>query len=854
LIAPGDAQPEAVMLEALRRACRERDAAIAERDAQAEAFAAAQAELRRQSTERERAFRELARQRAVLQQIIDTIPYTIFWKDRQSVYLGANRKKLEVLGFTALEQIVGKTDFDTGVGRENAEQYRRGDREVMAGCKNILDQEEMQLRGDGPHVLLTSKVPLRDEEGTITGVLGSYIDITDRKRMETELAHAKEAAEAAARTRSDLLTTISHELRTPLTLVLGPLEELLGRDSEGLSAPARVHLERIRRNACRLYALVNDILDLTKLEAGCMGVRRQPVDVAALVAELVEDARSVAEQKRLALSFEAEPQAGRAELDRGHLETIVTNLLGNALKYTPSGGRIDVRLRALGEDLELSVGDTGPGIPPEKHRIIFERFQQLDGPATRRYPGTGLGLALVKELTGALGGCVRVESAVGKGSLFVVVLPRAGREPVRLGPVEADAEGSCLRNGATQFERLSALFEEAQAPRSAELQAGAEDRPEVLIADDDGEVRAYMTHLLEDRYAVTAVADGVEALEQVRRRAPAVIVADIMMPNLDGLGLVARLKSDPKLRRIPIIIVTARAGREAVTSGLESGADDYLSKPFGPSELRARVRAAERQGALLDELVEKHDRLEQTLLELRATQDQLVQVGKMAAVGTLAAGVSHELNNPLATVLMAAQGLLRRLPPDSPLRGLAEAIERQAVRSGRLVTLLLDFSHRRPGEGESFGVEDLVCRVVELARSHARGGNAVLKVERPPAPLPPVRASVEQIEVALLNVVKNALDATEGGGNVRILLHPKRRDGAEGVEIAVHDSGCGIAPEILPQIFDPFFTTKPVGSGTGLGLSLTHRIVESHGGQIRVDSRPGGGTTVALWLRAAVAT
>jgi PAS domain S-box-containing protein len=787
----------------------------------------------------------------VLQQIIDTIPYAIFWKDRQSVYLGANRKKLEVLGMTELEQIVGKTDYDTGVGRENAEHYRRSDRDVMAGGKVLLHHEETQLRGDGPHVLLTSKVPLRDEEGHVTGVLGSYIDITDRKRMETELAHAKEAAEAAARTRSELLTTISHELRTPLTLVLGPLEEMLARDGEALPAAARVHLERIRRNACRLYTLVNDILDLTKLEAGCMAVRRERFDAAALVGELVEDARSLAEQKRIALAFAAAPGAAQVTLDRAHLEKIATNLLGNALKFTPPGGRVDVTIRARDGELELCVADTGPGIPPEKHRLIFERFQQLDGSLSRRQPGSGLGLALVKQLTGALGGSVQVESAVGRGSRFVVVLPRAAGGPPEAEADSPDTDAGRARGGATSYERLSALFAEAQPSPAAPPQALEGVRPEVLVADDDPDVRAYMTHLLEDRYAVTAVADGRETLAQARRRAPAVIVADVMMPNLDGLALVAALKADPELRRIPAILVTARAGREAVTSGLECGADDYLCKPFGPSELRARVRAAERHGRLVEELLEKQDRIERTLGELRAAQDELVQVGKMAAVGTLAAGVSHELNNPLATLLMAAQSLLRRLPAESSLRPMAQTIERQALRSGRLVTLLLDFSRRRTGDVERLPLDELVGRVAELARSHLRGGNALLRVERAPEPLPLVQASVEQIEVALLNVVKNALDATAGGGEVSIGLRPERRDGVEGVEIVVRDTGCGIAPEILPQIFDPFFTTKPVGHGTGLGLSLTHRIVESHGGQIRVDSQPGRGTTVTLWLRAA---
>jgi PAS domain S-box-containing protein len=809
-------------------------------------------QLQREIADRESAYRELARQRAVLQQIIDTIPHCIFWKDRQSVYLGANRKKLETLGLTAPDQLIGKTDYDTPVTRENAEHYRRIDGEVMTGGKVIVNHEETQVRSDGPHVLLTSKVPLRDEDGQVTGVLGSYIDITERKQMETELARAKEAAETAARSRTEFLATMSHELRTPLTLIMGPLQELLGRDDESLAGDVRVHLERIWRNADRISLLVDDILEFTKLEAGCAVVQWQRVDVTASVGVLVEDASSLAKQKGIALSFRADPSVGPAMLDRAHLDKIVINLLGNALKFTPAGGKVEVNLRSVDGNIELSVADTGPGIAADKHRIIFERFQQLDSSLTRRNPGTGLGLALVKELTQVMGGSVHVESAVGRGARFVVVLPRAPGDPSLLEAPAASDESGRTQERPAQFRRLSALFEAAQAaPSPPPPQPCAEALPEVLIAEDDPELRAYMAHLLASEYSVTVVEDGQRALEHAQRHPPAVMVADIMMPAVDGLELVSRLKADPELRRIPVILVTARAGCEAISGGLDRGAHDYLVKPFGPAELRARVRAAERQGRLLRELVEKHGHLERALADLQTAQDELVQVGKLAAVGTLVAGISHELNNPLATMLMAAQSLLRQLPPDSPVRRTAETIERNALRSGRLVTMLLDFSRRKPSNVEQVSVEDLVERVAELARSHICGGNALLEVERADDGLPPVQGSVQEIEVALLNVVKNAFDATEGGGEVRITQRYKRYDGAAGVEIAVRDAGCGIPPDVLPHVFDLFFTTKPTGQGTGLGLSLAHRIIDSHGGQIRVDSQPGHGTTVTLWLKAA---
>jgi PAS domain S-box-containing protein len=803
-------------------------------------------QLHREIAQREQARREAAQQHTVLEQIIDTVPYSVFWKDRQSVYRGANRKKLRSLGLTSLDQLVGKTDFDTGVSREDAEFYRGVDRQVMEEGRQILNLEETQLRPDGPHVLLTSKVPLHDEEGAVTGVLGIYVDITDRKQMETELARAKEAAEEAARMRSKFIATISHELRTPLTLILGPTEEMLEGRAHDLPPSLRGRLERVRRNACRLYVLVNDLLDLSKLEAGRMEVHWEAVDVTAAVGETVDDARSVAENKGIRLTFAADPGIGVVVSDRNKLEKIVLDLVGNALKFTPPAGRIDVQLRALDDAIELVVSDSGPGIPLDRQGLVFQRFKQVDDWPNRR-PGTGLGLALVKELAELMGGSVGLDSAPGRGSRFRVRLPFGVER--RLPLVDAVER----RPASYQFERLSTLFRQAHsAPAGAPSpEASSGHRPAVLVAEDDDDTAAYMRDILSDRYAVTVVSNGREALDAARRTPPEVIISDVMMPEMDGLSLVSCLKADADLRHIPVILVTARASRDETVTGLETGADDYVAKPFGPAELRARVRAAERQRQLFDDLAAKHEALEDAHEQLRATQEELIQAGKMAAVGTLAAGMSHELNNPLATILLTAQRLRRKLPPDSPLLASVDTIERHADRSGRLVRLLLDVSRRKPAELEPVTMDELVGRVAELASSQVHGGNLALEVDLPAAGLPAVRASVQELEVALLNLVKNALDASSDDGVVRLAVGNEQRQGVAGVEILVSDTGCGIPADALPHIFDPFFTTKPVGQGTGLGLALARRIIESHGGAIGVESGCGKGTTMRVWLPAA---
>jgi PAS domain S-box-containing protein len=759
---------------------------------------------------------------------------------------------LEDLQLETIEEILGKTDEQLARStREEIDYFVRTDRDVMENGQPRLDFEETQHRADGTLAyLLTSKVPLCEASGKVTGMLGIYADITRRKQMEVELLKAKEAALAAARAKGEFLTVMSHELRTPLALILGPLTSLLSSRDDVLPPELRADLERIQRNARRLHRLVDDVLDHQKIEAGKMDVDWEAVDVAELCEDLVDDARAAAQREGVQLSLQTDPDLGSVPLDRRKFEKILLNLLGNALKFTPPGGSVAVRVRLSGPHFELSVEDTGPGIPAEKRHLLFQRFQQVDASGTRQHEGTGIGLSLVKDLTELMGGTVGVTSEPGEGSRFFVVLQRA---PDHLSAMEGTGSprpGAASALGSEVFfEGPTARVPGASPPTVDEptVDGPVHGAPRVLVAEDNPDLRAYLAELLGAEYDVELVTNGREALAAAEARRPDVIVSDVMMPEMDGFTLVSRLKKDAGRRDIPIILLTARAGHREAAQGLEEGADDYLSKPFDPAELKARVRAAER-------LHRAYLELEVTLRRLSETQEELVQAGKMAAVGTLVAGLSHEMNNPVAVILMTAQVLLRRwgearvaLDEAALEKGL-KTIEAQAIRCSRLGRALLEYTSQEPRAAEPCDVRAALDRVLDLSAPQAREQGVELEAQHPATPLPTVRASPAELDAALLSVIGNALDAAAGGGTVVVRARPLAKHDVAGVELVVRDTGCGIDAADLPRIFEPFFTTKPPGKGTGLGLSLTRRFLKERGGDIRIESEPGRGTRVSMWL------
>ncbi|HEY0533019.1 MAG TPA: SpoIIE family protein phosphatase [Actinoplanes sp.] len=400
------------------------------------------------------------------------------------------------------------------------------------------------------------------------------------------------AAELATldQAKTNFFSNVSHEFRTPLTLILGPLEDLL--DDPALPDAQRERLLLMQRNGLRLLKLVNTVLDFSRLESGRTRASYRPTDLADYTGRLASTFRSAVERAGLELVVDTPPLPDPVQVDREMWEKIVLNLLSNAVKFTQRG-RIVVRVFAEGGLAVLTVRDTGVGIPADEQQLLFDRFHRVQGAWSRSHEGTGIGLALVRELVELHGGSVAAESEVGHGSVFTVRLPfgTAHLPPDRLAEaaslVVADIEPRLF------VEETSWWAGDTRMPAAIDAPAATRDdhRGRILFADDNADLRDHVARLLRSYWDVTTAADGVAALELASQDRFDLVLTDVMMPLLDGFGLISALRADERTRDVPIVVLSARAGEEASVEGLTAGADDYLVKPFSARDLVARVRA-----------------------------------------------------------------------------------------------------------------------------------------------------------------------------------------------------------------------------------------------------------------------
>ncbi|MEV5508368.1 SpoIIE family protein phosphatase [Streptomyces orinoci] len=427
--------------------------------------------------------------------------------------------------------------------------------------------------------------------GHIASGIGSARSYEAQQRRAEELAELDRAKTA-------FFSNISHEFRTPLTLITGPLEELRNRFADP-DDEVRQQLDVIHRNGLRLGKLVNTLLDFSRIEAGRMQARYEPVDLAAVTAELASVFRSAVEKAGLVFDVDCPPLAEPVYIDRGMWEKSVLNLLSNALKFTFDGS-IRVSVGAADGHAVVCVADTGTGVPEAEVPRLFERFHRIENARSRSNEGSGIGLALVQELVGLHGGSITAESSEGVGTAFTIRLPFGSAHlPAESVVTEAGSTAASVTADPYVVEAMRWLPGDG-GPGDAVVRAetevtarGASDaRARVLVADDNADMREYLTRILAGAgYEVTAVTDGAEALRAVRREAPDLVVSDVMMPRLNGLELVSRLRGDRRTASVPVLLLSARAGQEASIEGLEAGADDYLVKPFAAAEFLARVRA-----------------------------------------------------------------------------------------------------------------------------------------------------------------------------------------------------------------------------------------------------------------------
>jgi PAS domain S-box-containing protein len=457
----------------------------------------------------------------------------------------------------------------------------------------------------------------------------AYRTFVERFALQIATAFGNAHAYAAERKRAEALaeldraktaffSNISHEFRTPLTLMLAPLEDLLQQADGALAPEARDQLRVAHRNALRLLKLVNTLLDFSRIEAGRLEAAYEPTDLASLTAELAGIFRSAIERAGLRLVIDCPPLPEPVYVDRELWQQIVFNLLSNALKFTLAG-EIVVTLRQAGRTAKLSVRDTGAGIPPEELPRLFARFHRVRGARGRTIEGSGIGLALVAELVKLHGGTIEVASELDRGTTFTVSLPAgAAHLPADRVAATRPAGTSGLRGEAFLEEALGWLPASDAGPQDSagagasggvaatELAVSAPPgAASVLLADDNADMLAYLRRLLGERYRVVAVADGAAALRAAREQPFDLVLADVMMPRLDGFGLIAALRADPATSATPVILLSARAGEEARIEGMRAGADDYLVKPFSAKELLARVETRLEVAGLRREAVER---------------------------------------------------------------------------------------------------------------------------------------------------------------------------------------------------------------------------------------------------------
>ena len=453
---------------------------------------------------------------------------------------------------------------------------------------------------------ISPRLPMNEVYRSFYDLLASGVTaaVANAGAYEDEQRRAKALAELD-RAKTAFFSNISHEFRTPLTLMLGPVEDALA-DPEALPPLHREQLEVVHRNGLRLQRLVNGLLEFSRIEAGRVRAAYEPTDLAEFTADLASNFRSACEKAALELRVDCPRLSEPVFVDRPMWEKIVLNLLSNAFKFTFEG-EIAVTLRQVGRTAELVVRDSGTGIPALEMPRLFERFHRVENARGRTHEGSGIGLALVQELVKLHGGSIIAESETERGTTLRISIPLGTGHlpPEQVGSGRVAAQPSA---GASPFvqEALRWLPDaEQHHDRGAELpsvhddllssdfaiQQTDADRPRVLVADDNADMRRYIERLLNGQYQVETVPDGEAALAAVRQRMPDLILTDVMMPRLDGFGLLRALRADPRTAGVPVILLSARAGEENRVEGLQAGADAYLVKPFSARELLARVGA-----------------------------------------------------------------------------------------------------------------------------------------------------------------------------------------------------------------------------------------------------------------------
>lgn len=643
---------------------------------------------------------------------------------------------------------------------------------------------------------------------------------TEIIRRSQELQSANKSLRETERIKNEFFANVSHELRTPLSLIIAPVESILLDKRSGLSPNNIQMLETVHNNSVRLLQMVNSLLDFSKFEAGKMKVELESTNIGDLIQAILKDFEPSALEKNIRIHHEIPSSDLNVLIDRYLFERIVFNLLSNALKFTPKDGNISVIVTYSEDQLFLSVQDSGIGISEADQRIIFKKFQQAEGSTTRRFGGTGLGLAMVKDFSELLGGSVEVSSKLGLGSKFNVTIPAQKVEP--------DEKGTS-----------SKIFSHSPQYSSLEISNAADynfsDKPKVLICEDNEDLSNYIYSLLSPLYRVKSAKNGKEGLKLVYFWEPDLVLSDVMMPEMDGLQLCKEIKADPKISKTTVVLLTALTHREAMLKGWEAKADEYLCKPFHPEELMVRMKSlltiAEDRKKNLEALEQKNFELEFANAELEA----------------FSYSVSHDLRAPLRAIQGYTQMILEDHSSVLDVEGIRflNVLIESAKRMENLIDNLLEFSKvgKKELKDSTFDLTEVAQTVASQIKDQT-DHNAEIIVH----PLAKVTTDRDMMSYVFQNLISNAVKYSAKKEKPKVEIGVT--DTEKGKTFFVKDNGAGFDMKYYNRLFGVFqrLHRQDEFEGTGVGLAIVQRIVTRYKGSVWAEGKPGEGASFFFTL------
>ncbi|MBT6434390.1 MAG: response regulator, partial [Deltaproteobacteria bacterium] len=706
------------------------------------------------------------------------------------------------------------------------------------------------------------------------------------------------------RLKDEFLAKTSHELRTPLNGIIGLSESLLDGVGGPLEPRMRRNITMIEQSGKRLSHLVNDILDFSKLRNRRISLERIPVSLFSAVEMVVELSRPLIGDKTMDVYNVVSVDLPPVLADPNRLQQILFNLVGNAIKFTEKGY---VTIRAEHNtgtgQIAIAVEDSGIGIALQYRERIFRAFEQGDGTTQREHGGTGLGLAVSRELVVAHGGELQVDSALGMGTTMSFSLPVAEGEPKWL--------GRTLGAKGIPADSLDAEQTSASITAGNQYPEGPEHGQCVAIVDDEEVNREVVAlQVSGEGYPVVAFESGAKVLSWIEANGPpAVLLLDVMMPGLSGLDVLVQIRKEYSLQELPVLLLTARGTDGDMTEGFAAGANDYLVKPFSRPELLNRLRhhlgftamssMLRSTNKVLEAELSKRHEMEGSLAQMRLRQEEaekeigalqgnlqdlslrtsrvkskLLQAEKLASLGQMMAGVAMSLSEPILSITKKLEDLrsllgesverivpyLERAEADADsfqesldiLMSHIENMEIGADMVKKITRAMMNYDPAAHGEQQDTVMADLVSDCLTICGFRLRGFEVDVDLDEV-CSVPAHRTHLAQVISNLLSNAVDALNEREGEDlatpRIRVLSQPKLHEGVEGVVIDVEDNGPGVPPDFARKVFLPFFTTRPVGKGTGIGLAVSKRIVDDHNGFLSVDdSEHLGGARFRLWL------